>query len=392
MSHGKKGITDVQSLINENEVVKLVQDLVRIPSVTFKEKAIGDYLVNYFKALNIPVETQELFPERFNIVARLKGKGKSKPLMFSSHMDTVPVSDEEAKLWCCDPCSGDVKDDCIWGRGSADMKGGLGASMVAMATLARNNIQPSGDIVISVTVDEEVMKRGSEGLLKSGLIDDVEQAVICEPTQMVMHTSCRGRTWGEITVYGKTGHTSMKGVGINAIERMTSLLHRMACHEIPHTKHPVLGGPHWQPTLMSGGNTPGVVPDWCKVTVDARMVPGQTSAHMWGEIEKLIETVRREEGDFKVEFNIVERREPWETSAEDKVVRILSDACAAVGLPVKTGGFVATTDGSIFRAGNIIGVIFGPGDLGRCHLQNEALPIGELIQATKIYGEMMYKW
>jgi acetylornithine deacetylase/succinyl-diaminopimelate desuccinylase-like protein len=113
---------------------------------------------------------------------------------------------------------------------------------------------------------------------------------------------------------------------------------------------------------------------------------------MWEEIEKLIARVKKEAGEFKAEINVIEKREAWETPAEDKVVRVLGDACKSVGVPVKIGGFVATTDGSIFRAGNIIGVIFGPGDLGKCHLQNESLPIDELVQATKVYAEMMFKW
>jgi acetylornithine deacetylase/succinyl-diaminopimelate desuccinylase family protein len=383
---------NAKDLVENAEVVGLVQDLVRIPSVAPKEKAISEYLVNYFERMGIPVKTQELFPERVNIVARLKGTGASEPLMFSSHMDVVPVSEAEVPLWHCDPFSGEIKEGFIWGRGSADMKGGLAASMVAMAILARNKIQPNGDIVLAVTVDEEVLKRGAEGLLQSGLIDDVGHAVICEPTKMVMHTSCRGRTWGEITVLGKTGHTSMKGIGTNAIDRMNRLLSLMASHEIPHTPHPILGGPHWQPTMISGGNTPGVVPDWCKVTVDARMVPGQTSVQMWEEIEKLFEMVQQETGDFKAEIKVAEKREPWQTPSEDKLVRVLGNACESIGLSPETSGFVATTDGSIFRTGNIVGVIFGPGDLGRCHLANEALPIDELIQATKIYAEMMCKW
>jgi acetylornithine deacetylase/succinyl-diaminopimelate desuccinylase-like protein len=113
---------------------------------------------------------------------------------------------------------------------------------------------------------------------------------------------------------------------------------------------------------------------------------------MWEEIEKLFAMVQQETGDFKAEIKVAEKREPWQTPSEDKLVRVLGNACESIGLSPETSGFVATTDGSIFRTGNIVGVIFGPGDLGRCHLANEALPIDELIQATKIYAEMMCKW
>jgi len=394
MSKQVGDLKDLIQMVDQEEVLKVVQDLVRIPSINPPgyEKEACEYIVNYFESLNIPVDTQEISPGRLNVVTRLKGKGIAKPLMFTGHIDVVPVSDAEAKRWQSDPFSGEIKDGMLHGRGSIDMKGGLGAAMVAMGTLARNGIQPPGDIVLAATVDEEDLMRGAKALIKSPLIAGVDRVVVCEPTDMRIEASSRGRTWAEVTVRGQTAHASVKGAGVNAIDRALILMNRMKNCQIPHQKHPLLGESFWQTTLIKGGIEPAVIPDWCTITVDARLVPGQTSGDIWGLMESLFLDIQKEIPDFKADINILEERDPWETPLDDKVVGVLETSCNTVGLPVKHTGFVATTDGTIFRRIGILGVIFGPGQLGGCHKENEAISVDQLVKATQVYIAMMKMW
>lgn len=386
--------SNLSNLIDTNEVIKVVQDLVKIPSINppGNEKDIAKYIENYFEANNIPVTTQEISPGRSNVVARLKGRGTAKPLMFSGHIDVVPVSPDEAKLWKVGPFSGEIIDGMLWGRGSIDMKGGVGAAMVALATLARHGIQPAGDIVFAATVDEEALMHGAKALIQSPLISDVDKVVICEPTNMRVESSSRGRTWAEVTVRGESAHASAKGAGKNAIDRALVLMNRMKKHEIPHQKHPLLGESFWQTTMINGGIEPAMIPDSCNVTVDARLVPGQTSDDIWDQMGNLISSIQKDIPDFKADINVIEKRDPWETSSDDKVVSLLCDACRTVGIPANIAGFIATTDGTIFRRIGIEGVIFGPGVLGNCHKENESVSVQQLIQAAQAYATMMNMW
>ena len=91
-------------------------------------------------------------PDRANLVARLEG-GDGPTLLLMAHTDTVLADPTE---WSRDPWSGDLVDGEIWGRGALDMKGHAAAAAVAFASLARDGVRPSGDVLLALTADEEV--------------------------------------------------------------------------------------------------------------------------------------------------------------------------------------------------------------------------------------------
>ncbi|MFZ7101269.1 MAG: M20 family metallopeptidase [Peptococcaceae bacterium] len=373
--------------IKRDQVVKVVQDLVKFSSVNppGREKAVAEYLKGYLTVRNITTKTVAISQDRYNVVARLKGKGEAPPVVFTGHMDVVPVSKEERKRWLTEPFSGEIMDGCIYGRGAADMKGGLGAAMVAMVTLANSGITPPGDIILAATVDEEDLMRGAKALVNSDVISDARKIVVCEPTNLELVTCSRGRTWAEITVKGQTAHASQQGAGINAIERAVMLMDKIKNHQIPHEKHNLLGNSFWQITLIGGGIEPAIIPDSCTITVDARLVPGQLPDDIWGEMKKLIRELEKETPGFSADIEIIEGREPWETSEDDLLIHALARACECVGVPVRKGGFLATSDGTILRRLGMEAVIIGPGDLSAVHMENERVSIKQLIQSAQIY-------
>lgn len=184
---------EAYKLIDSAEVIKVVQDMVSIPSINppGDEAAVANYIIAYMESHGIATTVLEISAGRYNVVARLKGLGVASPIIFSGHMDVVPVSEDERKRWKTDPFVGEVIDGYIYGRGSADMKGGLGAAMVAMGTLAKHKIQPPGDIILAATVDEEDLMRGAKGLVTSNLISDASRFVICEPMYFcIKNTKC----------------------------------------------------------------------------------------------------------------------------------------------------------------------------------------------------------
>jgi len=382
------------NLIETNELIKVVQDMIRIPSVVppGAEKQVVEYVIGYMEANGIKTNIQEVLPERCNVVARLKGKGISTPIMFTGHMDVVPVEGEERKYWNTEPFSGELNNGYIYGRGASDMKGGLGAVMVAMATLAKNKIQPPGDIILAATVDEEGMMLGSKALVKSNLISDASRIIVCEPTNMELVTACKGRTWAEVTVEGRAAHASKQGAGINAIDRAVILAKKINNYRVPHQPHDILGNSFWQNTLINGGLGHAIIPDKCTITVDARLVPGQMPDDIWGEMEKLISEIKEEINGFEAVINVIERREPWDTSHDDKLVKVISGAYDCLNIPLLYGGFSGTTDGTIFRRNGIDAVIIGPGDIACAHKENEKVSIEQLTQAAQIYILTMMLW
>ncbi|MFD1708327.1 M20 family metallopeptidase [Siminovitchia sediminis] len=387
-------IREAFKLIDQNEVIKVVKDLVSINSVMPPhnvEKEIGNYVLDYMKSKGVESEIQQVAPERFNVICKLKGEKKNPAIIFTGHMDTVPVSEDETKLWNTDPFRGEIINGNLYGRGSTDMKGGLGSAMVALGTLSEHGIVPPNDIILVATVDEETIMLGSKKLINTHFIKNAKKMVVCEPTNLELHPVCRGRTWAEIKLKGKTAHASVPKEGINAIDKAVTFINRLNEYKIPHDKHELLGNSFWNVTEIKGGLGPAIIPDECTITLDVRLVPGQTSQDIWLQVGKILDELREEVQDFDSSIEIIETRDPWETPVNDSIVTTMEKSMKNIDLPILYGGFLGTTDGTELRKSGtgIDTVIFGPGRVELAHKENEYVSIHQLVEAAKVYIETM---
>ena len=143
----------------EPEIVALVSDLVRIPSVntgsmpTGDETAVCEYVRRWLAEDGISSEILGRVPERGNIIARIEGSNRNARLMFMSHTDVVPV--EDADKWRFPPFSATVVDDRIYGRGASDCKGLLAVQLMALRLLVRNGIELEHSLLLCSGSDEE---------------------------------------------------------------------------------------------------------------------------------------------------------------------------------------------------------------------------------------------
>src|ERR1700686_5535141 len=138
----------------EAEVLKHYRSLVQIntSSPPGNEKAADDYLKKVFEAEGIPVKTFALQPARANLVARIKGNGKKRPLLLMAHTDVVPVQREK---WPVDPFGAVQKDGYIWGRGTKDDKDKLTANLITMLLAKRLDIPLDRDLIFLAEAGEE---------------------------------------------------------------------------------------------------------------------------------------------------------------------------------------------------------------------------------------------
>ena len=151
-------LRDALTRVHEDELVALTRDLVRIPSV-FKpghpdgtEAAVAEHVHRWFLKEGFDVETDLAAPGRPNVIGWL-GEGKGRTLLLEGHTDVVTEGDPAA--WARPPFGGEVDGGRIWGRGTADMKGGLAAAMIAAAALKRSGARLGGRLVVGALVDEE---------------------------------------------------------------------------------------------------------------------------------------------------------------------------------------------------------------------------------------------
>ena len=156
-------------------------------------------------------EIDVVAPGRPNVIAVVEGGGGAGPtLMFEGHTDVVT----EGEGWTVDPFGGEIVDGRLYGRGSADMKGGVAAMLFATDALVRRGPFP-GRIVLAALVDEEGMMAGAKHLVARGRTDGVDAVICCEPEGGEICHVAKGALRLQLDFTGKMAHGAMPFQGRN---------------------------------------------------------------------------------------------------------------------------------------------------------------------------------
>jgi len=364
--------------VDAESVTRLLQRVIQIESTNppGNEIDLARWLAGFF-GNRMEVQVLPYEDKRANLVARLRGTGGRPALIFSAHLDTVPAGEVP---WMFPPFSGTLHDGKVYGRGAADMKGGLAAMAQAAVILAESGARLKGDLIIAFTYDETYGLRGAKALLEGGYLEGAGAVLVSEPSGMDVLTAEKGALWLRVQVEGKTAHTSMPHLGVNAISRMVLYLRRVEEElDFGDVRHPLLGRPTVNLSTIRGGVTVNVVPDVCEAQIDIRLLPGQD----YREVVQLVRDLGG--GDVKVE--IVDWKEPVETDPRSEIVDIcLSTVSEITGVNRQPKGVSYYTDGTVIA--NRMGipmVIVGPADTGMTHQPNECVEVERLVQAVKSY-------
>ena len=302
------------------EVTDLLSRLIQVDTTNppGNETAAAELLRDYLAANGVESELYARTPERANLVARIKGTGDGPSLLLLSHTDVVLADPAE---WSVPPFSGEVRDDVVWGRGALDMKSEVAANAVAIASLAREGFEPSGDLIFAATADEEV----GAGFGLEWLCEAHPDAVRCDyainegsgdrleigGAAYYMCASAEKMTSPfTLRVHGRSGHASMPGIADNALVKAAKLIERIAEYrpepqiqqevelflrtvvgEVPSPASAVertravdksaaelveaLLAPTFSPTIISASHKRNVIPAVCEIEVDCRLLPGQ---------------------------------------------------------------------------------------------------------------------
>lgn len=159
-----------------------------------------------------------------NLVARVHGAAPGRRLVLSGHLDTYPVN--EVLPWTVDPLGGLVRDGRLYGRGAADMKGGIAASMAALGVLAGHREMWRGEAVLALAGDEESMGRlGTQWLLDHVPHAKGDAAIIGDAgSPAVVRFGGKGFLWVELEAAGAPAHGAHVHLGVNAIDRLRAAL------------------------------------------------------------------------------------------------------------------------------------------------------------------------
>ncbi|HUH64966.1 MAG TPA: M20 family metallopeptidase [Syntrophales bacterium] len=379
-------IRKVVDSIRETEVVALCQELLRIVSVNppGDEIRIAEYVGGILGKAGLEVEIIPHGPERASLLAVLKSSRKIPPLLYSAHLDTVPLGVEK---WIHEPFDAVISEGRIWGRGAADMKGGMAALIVAATALAQSGLPLRGDLILALTAGEEVDSLGATAIASRTELGPAQAVVIPEPSDNDVYIAEKGALWLELSTQGKTAHGAMPELGDNAVLMMVDLITELQKLKIPFKEHAMLGGFSMSVNTIQGGMKTNVVPDGCVVTVDMRTVPGQSHEAIVLRIKEMITGLSRRNSSFRASVKITNDRPPVETSPKEAAVGLFAGIVEEVlgKRPTPKGVRYYTDATALAPAFKAPMIICGPGDPKLAHQPNEYIVIEKLVQAVKIY-------
>ncbi|MHC4632026.1 MAG: M20 family metallopeptidase, partial [Planctomycetota bacterium] len=268
---------------------------------------------------------------RANIIAQVKSAGHKAALLFACHLDVVGPGEA---AWEKSAFGAVESDGKIYGRGSADMKGGIAAIVTAVRRIVDSGTKLQGDIIFVAAAGEETDSCGAKRFISdSGRLPEFIGVVIPEPTDFKIVTAHRGMLWLEVATKGKTAHGSTPHLGVNAISSMRSVLEELENYEIAAEPHRLLGECSMSINTIAGGKALNVVPDKCSIGVDIRTLPAQNHQGIIANLKKIFAKLKAENSQFDAEVSVIRQVESMET---DRNCDFVKDFCSAVGIDKTT--------------------------------------------------------
>ena len=332
--------------------------------------------------------------DRYNVYAQFNGEKPGKTLMFNGHIDVMPA--DEVEEWTTPPFSPTIRDGKLYGRGTADMKGGLMAATMAVKLLQDAGIPFSGSVKITSVCDEEGGGNGSMQAIMSG--QRADGVVVCEGTSDELILAHMGFVFFRVKFAGKACHSGAKQNGVSAIEKAIKVIQALNEKEhewLLHYKHPLLPAPNLNVGLIHGGIAGSTVAEDCMFEVCVHYLPNQMSHNqVVKEFQDVVERVAKSDAwleEHLPEIQITQFGGGFEMEENSPFVDSFKRAYSeARGKAVKVVGSPAGCDSRLWR--NIAEcptIQFGPGNLAQCHAVDEWLDLEAYLQSILIYAELI---
>ncbi len=372
--------------LSSEPVIDLLCDLIRRPSVTPDDAGCQLVLAERLTRLGFDCETLQ-FNDVTNLWAR---RGSTAPVLcFAGHTDVVPPGDEDA--WSSGPFEPTFIGDLIYGRGSADMKSGLAAMIVALEDFLAAHPDHDGSIALLITSDEE--GRARDGTLKvmealRQRDEHIDWCVLGEPSSEkdlgdIVRIGRRGSLSGMLTVRGVQGHVAYPQLSDNPIRRFAPVLAEL--HQIewdngndyfPATSFQVVD-------VRAGIGAPNVTPGELSARFNFRYSTEWTHESLQEKVESVFAA-----HDIDYELNWHLSGEPFLTEP-GKLIDAVSAAVAeetGKAPQLSTGG--GTSDGRFISPAGADVVELGPVNAS-IHKIDEHVKAGDVVTLTRMYKRIM---
>jgi len=378
-------------MIKHDDPLAIAQALVATPSVNPMleeggggEGAVADLTAGWLQDWGLKVDTVEVAPGRWNVMAEIGNPEAGRTLILNGHLDTVGIADMKIP-----PFDAKVQNGRLWGRGSCDMKGGLASLLTATARVAKEGELP-GKLIIALTADEEYKSVGMEFLVNSGIRADA--AVICEPTGLAVMPAHRGFVWVTALFRGKAAHGSQPDIGVDAIEhagRYLVNLGNLAKELKEVSPHPLLSYGSFHAGTIKGGSVPSIYPSECELVLERRTLPGETPALVIDQFQAVLDKLAIEVEDLDADIIQGLTRSATEVSEESELVRGLFQACSSQDIDPVLEGMSAWVDAALLNEAGTPAVCFGPGSIRQAHSADEWIDTSEIYICADVLHQFI---
>lgn len=303
----------------EDELISLLSELVSKQTTTGYEKPGQELILDVFEEMGLETDSwvpklenlddhegffrtsaydEVGFEDRPNVAATLPGNGDGRTLSINSHMDVVPATPESE--WTTSPWELRRDGNRLYGRGSADMKGGLAATVIAVQALDALDIELAGDVVLQSTIEEEA--GGTGGLLSAlerGYVPDA--ALIPEPFDLPhVGIASAGVMYFEVTIPGKSAHAAWGHEGVSSFLKSRLVADELVAlnerrqrdidFEPAYAADPALEGnvTNINIGMVEAGDWPSTVPNETVFQGRVGWPPGESRAEIREQIEAAV--------------------------------------------------------------------------------------------------------
>jgi len=419
----------------KDEIVRFLQDLVKVPSPSGEEGKAQDIVAKKLREIpNLEIDiwepsleelakyplhplrlTQWSYKNRPNVVGTLKGSGNGASLILNGHIDVV--SPEPVKAWKCDPWSAKVEEGKLYGRGAVDMKGGVAAMTYAVLSILDAGIKLKGRVILESVVEEEYGGGGTIATLLRGYRADA--AIVTEGTgSQEVCMGAGGSRFFTVNVLGRSEVAHRAHLGVNAITLASGLCDALL--ELNESRVRRLRGKHalfekkeiksqlgtGRPTsltlgILRAGDWPSTVAGWAEIQGRVGFPPSEKGEDVEEEIE---ETISKKAGQDlwmkdhppavqwwgpRKEGYVLNVDDPIVTKVKDCVEEVTGRKCELYATP--TNSDVNYLVPRVGAHGGIPAIMYGPGG-ANLHGANEYVVIEEVLTVAKVLSLAILQW
>ena len=385
--------------------------------------AAVSYLAAILEKEGIPTERLEAVAGRkVNLLARLRGNGRKRPVLLLNHTDTVPA---DRSRWQQDPFGGEIRMSRLWARGAVDMKSTGIAHLMALLLLKRRNVPLARDVIFAATADEEIGGDLGVGFLLEKHPQKVEAEYVFDEGGFSAHRlfSPEGEVhgvsvaqkqvlWLHLSIEGTGGHGSQP-TDDNAIARLAGALHRIIGATAPKLTDPILDQMLTRlgvladnrfanaiqrntisfTTLRAGVGEPpkeNVIPSLATASLDCRLLPGQPR-------EEFIAWVRHAAAEPKLKIEVAYHQPSAPPSSTDtELFRLIESTVARHSPQARVTPYLTPfgTDGNRFRRPgcHVYGffpVVISAEEAMSMHSDAERIPVAPFEKGLRIFYEVV---